>query len=43
MNISLNNCNNIAEGDITIREGMLNIKHGANGNGKSTIAKAIGY
>lgn len=41
MNISLSNCNNIAAGSISIREGALNIKYGANGTGKSTIAKAI--
>ena len=41
MNILLRNCNNITEGEISVREGMLNIKYGANGTGKSTIAKAI--
>ena len=41
MNILLSNCNNIATGNISIRESGLNIKYGANGTGKSTIAKAI--
>jgi energy-coupling factor transporter ATP-binding protein EcfA2 len=41
MNISLSNCNNITEGEIKLQENQLNIKYGANGTGKSTIAKAI--
>lgn len=43
MNILLTNCNNIASGNISIREGVLNIKYGPNGTGKSTIAKAIEF
>ncbi|MFS2026377.1 AAA family ATPase [Massilia sp. CT11-137] len=41
MNIIVNNCNSIDEANITIEVGKLNIKHGPNGTGKSTIAKAI--
>jgi len=41
MNVILKNCNNITEGEISLQEGKLNIKYGANGTGKSTIAKAI--
>jgi ABC-type Mn2+/Zn2+ transport system ATPase subunit len=41
MNISLRHCNNITEGEISIQGNKLNIKYGANGTGKSTIAKAI--
>lgn len=41
MKITFKNCNNIAEGEILIEKAKLNIKYGANGTGKSTIAKAI--
>ena len=39
--ISIKNCNNIREADISIFEGALNIKFGYNGTGKSTISEAI--
>lgn len=39
--INIRNCNNIANGDIDIIPGKLNIKYGINGTGKSTVAKAI--
>jgi energy-coupling factor transporter ATP-binding protein EcfA2 len=40
-NISLTNCNNILQGNVTIKKNKLNIKYGINGTGKSTISKAI--
>ncbi|MEA2112583.1 MAG: AAA family ATPase [Patescibacteria group bacterium] len=43
MNITIKNCNNIDEGNISIKENKLNIKFGINGTGKSTVAKAIEY
>lgn len=39
--VKIRNCNCINEADISIKEGALNIKYGANGTGKSTISKAI--
>lgn len=39
--IEIENCNSIAKATIKISEGALNIKHGPNGLGKSTIARAI--
>lgn len=41
MDISIKHCNNIDEAHITFQPNMLNIKYGANGTGKSTIARAI--
>lgn len=41
MNITINNCNNIQKGNISIIKNKLNIKYGINGTGKSTIALAI--
>lgn len=41
MNITLENCNNILQGQVDIVEGALNIKYAINGTGKSTISKAI--
>jgi len=41
MNIVIKNCSNIERGDISIQEGVLNIKYATNGTGKTTIAKAI--
>lgn len=41
MKINIKNCNNIDEANISVEIGRLNIKYGANGTGKSTIAKAI--
>ena len=41
MDITINNCNNIREGKISIAKNKLNIKYGINGTGKSTIALAI--
>ena len=40
-NITISNCNSIDEAHIQITKGILNIKYGPNGLGKSTIAKAI--
>lgn len=39
--IQLQNCNNFDNAKITIKPNTLNIKYGANGTGKSTIAKAL--
>lgn len=39
--ISVKNCNSISNAQITIRRGALNIKHGPNGIGKSTIARSL--
>lgn len=39
--IQLRNCNNFDEAEIIIKLNKLNIKYGANGTGKSTIAKAL--
>lgn len=41
--IKIENCNNIAEGELTIEDGKLNILYGINGTGKTTIAKAIEF
>jgi len=41
MDIKIQNCNNIENGEITICRGSLNIKYAINGTGKTTIAKAI--
>ncbi len=41
MDILVNNCNNIDNGTITLKENRLNIKYAINGTGKSTISKAI--
>lgn len=41
MEIELKDCNNIANGKVSIKENTLNIKHAINGTGKSTIAKAV--
>jgi ABC-type Mn2+/Zn2+ transport system ATPase subunit len=41
MEISIKNCNNIDDAKIAIEPKRLNIKYGANGIGKSTIARAI--
>ncbi len=43
LNIEIKNCNNIDLGNIMIKKNSLNIKHGINGTGKSTISKAIEY
>lgn len=40
-NIKIKNCNNIKDGDLTIKENYLNIKYGMNGIGKSTLSNAI--
>jgi len=42
-NIIIKNCRNIKDGDIDIAEGLLNIKYGVNGTGKSSIVKAINF
>ena len=39
--ITIKNCNNIKNANITISEGQLNIKYGQNGTGKSSISEAI--
>ena len=39
--IEIKNCNNIREAQINLSEGILNIKFGYNGTGKSTIGEAI--
>jgi energy-coupling factor transporter ATP-binding protein EcfA2 len=39
--LKIKNCNSINEASIRIFDGVLNIKYGVNGVGKSTIAKAI--
>lgn len=41
LDITIQNCNNITHGVVSIVEGALNIKYAINGTGKSTIAKAI--
>lgn len=41
MEVFIKNCNSIDEANIHIEEGILNIKFGVNGTGKSTIASAI--
>ena len=38
--IKIQNCNNIASGEISIEKNKLNIFFGCNGSGKSTIARA---
>lgn len=43
MNITIKNCNNIDEGNISINNSILNIKYGINGIGKTTISKAIDF
>jgi ABC-type Mn2+/Zn2+ transport system ATPase subunit len=40
-NVIIKNCNNIADGHISIIPNKLNVKYGINGTGKSTVAKAI--
>lgn len=39
--INITNCNSIADAQVTLRRGSLNIKYGPNGIGKSTIARAL--
>lgn len=39
--ITINNCNNIDSGEISIQNNHLNIKYAFNGTGKSTISTAI--
>lgn len=39
--ITITNCNSIAEARISLRRSALNIKYGPNGIGKSTIARAL--
>lgn len=39
--IKIENCNSIQSAEIAISKGVLNIKYGPNGLGKSTIARAI--
>ncbi|WP_368681898.1 AAA family ATPase [Mycobacterium intracellulare] len=39
--IQIHDCNSITEAEISLRRSSLNIKYGANGAGKSTIARAL--
>jgi hypothetical protein len=39
--LTIQHCNNIIDGAVSICEGQLNIKYAINGTGKSTIAQAI--
>ncbi|MFC0250615.1 AAA family ATPase [Massilia consociata] len=41
MKINLTNCNSIDQATVSIEPNRLNIKHGPNGTGKSTLAKAV--
>lgn len=41
--VSIKNCKNIKDGDVTILKNKLNVKYGNNGTGKSTIAQGIKY
>jgi energy-coupling factor transporter ATP-binding protein EcfA2 len=41
MELEIKNCKNIESGKLTILENQLNIRYGANGTGKSTLAMAI--
>lgn len=43
INVTIENCNSIDHGVITIKKSALNVKYGINGTGKSTLAKAIQY
>jgi energy-coupling factor transporter ATP-binding protein EcfA2 len=39
--VTIRNCNSITQAEITLRRSALNIKYGANGVGKSTIARCL--
>ena len=39
--VQLKNCGNILNGTINIEEAKLNIKHGINGTGESTISRSL--
>lgn len=39
--IQIRDCNSISDAEISLRRSALNIKYGANGVGKSTIARAL--
>lgn len=39
--ITIENCNNISNGELVLEENKLNIKYGMNGTGKSTLSTAI--
>ena len=39
--ITVENCNNISKGVISLAEEKLNIRYGMNGTGKSTLSTAI--
>ncbi len=39
--VEIENCNNITECNLSITDGLLNIKYAINGTGKSTIAQAM--
>lgn len=41
LTIEIRDCNSIADATVTLRRSALNIKYGANGVGKSTIARAL--
>lgn len=39
--ITIENCNNISNGELALEKNKLNIKYGMNGTGKSTLSTAI--
>lgn len=41
IDVDIKNCNNIVSGHFVLEKGILNIKYGMNGTGKSTIATAL--
>ncbi|WP_225119431.1 hypothetical protein [Bradyrhizobium sp. BRP22] len=41
LTVVISNCNSVDRAEISVLKGALNIKHGPNGLGKSTLAKAI--
>jgi ABC-type dipeptide/oligopeptide/nickel transport system ATPase subunit len=43
VDIEIRNCNNIDFSQISLKEGVLNIKYAINGTGKTTISKALYY
>jgi predicted ATP-binding protein involved in virulence len=41
MNVHIQNCNNVTDGNISIDTDKLNIKYAHNGTGKTTASEAI--
>lgn len=39
--VTIKNCNNISNGELSLKKNKLNIKYGMNGTGKSTLSTAI--